>query len=140
MALNLSKFATKDSDALHLRNPATDELLYDEVANADGSVTKLPVEIVVNGPSSPAYRNAITAMQNRMIKRGKQKQSAEAMREEGIDLLVACSVKANNLVLPDGSPIDNDAAFKKLYSDPQFGWLKDQVDAGLGDVSNFLGK
>ena len=132
MAFNLSSLAAKDSDNLQLRHPVTDELLFDDDKN--------PVEIVICGTASKQYRTAVTAMQNRNIKRGKKTPSAEVMREEGIDLLVACSIKANNLVLPDGSPIDNPDAFRTLYSDPAFDWLKAQVDAGLGDVSNFLGK
>ena len=132
MAFDLSSLATKDSVELHLRHPVTDELLYDDEAK------KKPIQIILYGTSSKQYRNAITAMQNRQLKRGKKQATAESMREEGVELLVACSEKAVNLELRKGVPLDNDQAFRELYSDDSFGWLKDQVDSAVGDVSNFL--
>jgi len=128
---DLNSLSLKDTVELQLRHPVTDELLF-----ADEEKTK-PVAIVLYGTSSKQYRNAITAMQNRALKRGKKQPTAEAMREEGVELLVACSEKAINLSYK-GAAVDNDAAFRELYSDPSFSWLKDQVDAGLGDTSNFL--
>lgn len=133
---NLDSLSMKDTTSLHLRHPVTDELLF-----ADEDKT-LPVTIELFGPASKQYRNAITAMQNRALKRNQSRNknaavSAEVMREEGIDLLVACSDKAVNLSY-QGKAVDNDAAFRALYSDASFGWLKDQVDTVLGDVSAFL--
>jgi hypothetical protein len=128
---NLDSLSLKDTVELQLRHPVTDELLFADEEK------KEQVAIVLYGTSSAQYRNAVTAMQNRQLKRGKKQVSAEVMREEGIDLLVACSEKAINLSYK-GKPVDNDASFRELYSDPAFGWLKDQVDQGLGDTSNFL--
>lgn len=128
---NLNDLSMKDTTELQLRHPVTDELLYADEAK------KKPVVIVLFGTGSKQYRNAITAMQNRALKRGKKQASAEVMREESIELLVACSDRAINLEYNE-APVDNDAAFRSLYSDPAFGWLKDQVDSGLGDASNFL--
>ncbi len=133
MALNLSSFSTKDQATLHLVDPATGMPLYDDDNN--------PVEIVIYGPSSKQSRNATLAMQNRYLNKGsKKKESAEANIKEGTDILVACSIRANNLVLPDGSSIDSPAAFNTLYNDPTLEWLKDQVLVFSKDVSNFLGK
>jgi len=126
---NLDSLSLKDIVSLQLRHPVSDELLFTE----DGK----PVEIVLHGTSSKEYRNAITAMQNRALKRGKKQASAEVMKEEGIELLVACSAKANNISY-GGKPVGDDDTFRALYGDAKFSWLKDQVDAGLGDVSNFL--
>lgn len=130
---NLDTLSLKDTVSLQLRHPVTEELLF---ADKDGGKTK-PVEIELHGTSSKEYRNAITAMQNRALKRGKKQASAEVMKEEGIELLVACSAKASNLSYA-GKPVADDAAFRTLYGDAKFSWLKEQVDAGLGDVSNFL--
>lgn len=127
----LESLTLKDTVELQLRHPVTDELLF-----ADEAKTK-PVLVVLYGSSSKQYRNAITAMQNRSLKRGKKVVSAEVMREEGIELLVACSEKTVNLSYK-GKPVDNDDAFREIYSDPAYSWLKDQVDTGLGDVANFL--
>jgi hypothetical protein len=127
----LENLSMKDTVELQLRHPVSDELLF---ADEDKSA---PVAIVLYGTSSKQYRNAITAMQNRSLKRGKKQVSAEVMREEGVELLVACSEKALNLSYKD-APVDHDDAFRELYSDPTFSWLKDQVDTALGDISNFL--
>ena len=128
---NLDSLSLKDSVSYHVRHPVTDELLY----GSDGLDN--PVEIELYGTSSKTYRIAISAMQNRALKRGKKQATAENLKEEGIELLVACSVKANNLSYA-GNPIKDEVAFRALYSDPAFSWLKDQVDAALGDNSNFL--
>lgn len=128
---NLDTLALKDTVELQLKHPVTEELLF-----ADAEQTK-PVSIVLFGTSSKQYRNAVTAMQNRALKRGKKTPTAEEMREESVRLLVACSEKAVNLSYK-GAPLDNAEAFRELYNDPSYSWLKEQVDAGLGDVSNFL--
>lgn len=128
---NLDTLALKDTVSLQLKHPVTDELLF-----VDKEETK-PVQIVIYGTSSKQYRNAVTAMQNRALKRGKKPATIDEMKEESIKLLVACSEKAVNLTYK-GEAIDSAAAFYDLYSDPSFSWLKDQVDSGLGDVSNFL--
>jgi hypothetical protein len=85
MTFSLDSLALKDTTELQLRHPVTEELLW-----ADKEQTK-PVAIALYGPSSKQYRNAITAMQNRQLRRGKQKVSAETLREESVKLLVACS-------------------------------------------------
>lgn len=126
---NLDTLALKDTVTLQLKHPVTEELLVTDKGEA--------VSIVLYGSSSKQYRNAITAMQNRALKRGKKVPTAEEMREESVRVLVACSEKAINLSYK-GAPLDNPEAFRDLYNDASFSWLKDQVDAALGDVSNFL--
>jgi hypothetical protein len=113
-------------------------LLYDDLGS--------PVTISLYGPGSKVYRQAIADMQDRMLKRGKKQPSAAAMREENVQLLVACSFNSENLVRPvkdeDGNevykPVRSAADFKAVYDNPAFGWLKDQVSAAMDDVSNFL--
>lgn len=133
MAFNLNTLKTKDTTAVHLRNPATDELLFDDEAK-----TK-PVQVHIYGPGSSAYRNATLEMQNRQLKRGKKQISAEVLREESIDLLVACTASFENLAV-DNVEVATKEQIKAVYSDPQLGWLKDQVDSALGDIANFLQK
>lgn len=128
---NIESLAVKETTDLQVRHPVTDEPLF---ADED---KKKPVAAVIYGTGSKQYRNAITAMQNRSLKRKGKQVSAEVMREEGIELLVACTDKILNMSYKD-APVDTDAALREFYSDPAFGWFKDQVDAGLGDVSNFL--
>lgn len=129
---NLDSLALRDTTELQLVHPVTEELIF-----ADREQTK-PVSVVLFGTSSKQYRNAISAMQNRQLRRGKKAATAELLREESVNLLVACSDKTLNLTYKD-APVDNEEAFRALYSDPAYSWLKDQVDAALGDVSRFLG-
>jgi hypothetical protein len=131
MSFNLNALAIPETTELHLVHPVTQELLY-----ADAAQEK-PVAVVLYGQSSKKYRAAVSAMQNRQLKRGKKQVTAEQMQEEGVELLVACSDKAINLEL-DGKAIDTPESFRKLYSDPAFSWLREQVDGALADVTNFL--
>ena len=131
MSFDLNTLAAKDTTEFHLRHPVTDEFLY---ADAE---KKLPVMAVLYGPSSKQYRNQITAMQNRSLKRGKKVVSAEVLRDEGIELLVACSERIDNLTF-NGKPVNTDSAFRELYADAAYDWLKSQIDAALGDAASFL--
>jgi hypothetical protein len=129
MSFNLNSLALRDTTALKLRHPVTDEVLADDEGN----------EVIVHlyGPASKQYRNTIAAMQNRAIKRGGKKATAQELRDEAINLLVACSDRIDNLEY-NGKPVDTEAAFRTLYSDPSMEWIKGQVDAALGDVAAFL--
>lgn len=130
---NLNSLSLKDTVNLHLKHPVTDELLY-----ADAEETK-PVQIVLYGTASTQYRNAVAAMQSRSLKRGKRPATIDEMRDESVRLLAACSDSGVNFDYQGEVPTTTEA-FKQLYADPSFSWLKDQVDAGLGDISNFLEK
>lgn len=131
MSFNLNTLAVPETTELHLVHPVTQELLY-----ADAKQEK-PVVVVLYGTSSRKYRAAVSAMQNRQLKRGKKQATAEEMNQEGVELLVACSDKALNLEL-DGAAVDTPESFRKLYSDPAYSWLREQVDGALADITNFL--
>lgn len=133
MAFDLSTLALRDTTEYQLRHPVSDELLF-----ADEEKTQ-PITAVLYGASSKQHRSAITAMQNKLIKRGKFKSSAESMREDAIDLLVACTEQFVNLTY-NGAPVDNDAAIRALYTDPQYGWIKKQIEDAVEDTAAFLGK
>jgi hypothetical protein len=133
MALDLSTLALSESTEYQLRHPGTDELLF-----ADEEKTQ-PITAIIYGTSSKQHRNAITALQNKILKRGKAKGTAESMREDGIDILVACTDRFNNLTY-NGAAVNTDATLRALYSDPQFGWIKSQIEEAIEDTSAFLGK
>lgn len=133
MAFNISKLALADSFELKLLDPRTSETLVDDE-------TGKPVTINLFSTSSKQYRNVVTGMQNARLKNEKAKLSAEKLREDSIEILVACSDSSDSLEL-DGlkfNAVDNSAAFRKLYSAPEYSWIREQVDNALGDVSNFL--
>lgn len=126
---DINTLAAKDSVELQLRHPVSDEALF--------SGDK-PVQAVLWGTSSKVYRTAINAMQNRALKRGKKQASPEVMREEGVELLVACTQRFDQLSGPDGQALDNEDAIRALYKDDRFAWVKTQVDEALADVANFI--
>lgn len=135
MALNLTsrpELSLKDTYVLQLLDPNTEELLFDDEGDA--------VTITLYGPSSKQYRNAMTAMQNRELKRKAKKEviKAEEFETESVGILVACS--ATSTLELDGSLVDNKEAFKSLYSNSSYAWIRTQVDAALGTQSNFLGQ
>lgn len=133
MAFDLTKaagLALKDTYELQLKNPVSEELLFDD--------DKKAVTITLYGKSSKQYRNAVTAMQNRELRRKLKKDSAtaEQIQEESTSLLVACS--ATSTLEIDGVAVNDKDSFKQLYTDVRFSWIRDQVDEALGDQSNFL--
>lgn len=131
MALDLNALALKETTEYQLRHPVTDELLF-----ADEAKTQ-PVIAHLYGTASKQHRNKINALMNRSLKRDKKKATAEVQREEGIELLVACSESIENLTY-QGQAIDNPAVFKALYEDAKFSWLRAQVDEVIGDTNSFL--
>lgn len=128
---NIASLSLKDSGVIHLRHPVTDEQLY-----VDEAKTK-PIEIVVYSSASKQYRDYITAMQNRHLKRDKKKITAEVMQEENIELITTCSIKANNFKY-NSLELTTPDAFRTMYRDASLSWVKDQVEAFLGDTASFL--
>lgn len=131
MAFNLKTRALKkDTFPLQLRDPLDDTPLVDPD-------TGKPVIIHVFGTASKEYRDAVRAMQGRQLKRGNKKATVAEIQEEGVELLVAVSESAENLEL-DGGPVGSPASFRTLYSSPEYSWVREQVDAAVGDITNFL--
>lgn len=133
MSFNLNSLALHDSFVLQLKHPVEGTPLFADEAETEA------VSITLYGTSSKQYRNAVTAMQNRQLRRNakKERASAEDLKEESISLLVACSATSAFLSLDD-KPVTDAATFRQLYSDARFSWVKDQVDEALADTSNFL--
>ena len=128
--MDLSTLALKDTFTLALKHPVTDEVL------ADGDKV---VSIELFGTASKQYRNAVTSMQNRALRRQarKEKPNVEQIRDESLNLLVACTAGTANLAI-DGKAVVDEEGYRKMYADPRFSWIRDQVDEALGDTSNFL--
>jgi hypothetical protein len=130
--LDLSSLHLRDTTELHLLHPVTGEKLF---ADAE---KKKPVIASIYGSSSKQYQTYMLAMQNRHLQAGKKVTKAELLKEEGIELLVTCSISISNMELSKGVLIDNADAFRKVYSDAGYSWLKEQVDSAIGEASNFL--
>jgi hypothetical protein len=133
MSFNLSALALKDTTTFQLRHPVTGEELF-----ADSPTNTQPVEFEIHGTSSKVWRQAVAAMAAKQKRRGNNKNiSVEVMREDNAELLANITESITNLDI-DGQALDNQDAYKALYLDSRFNWVKDQVDAQLGDNSGFL--
>lgn len=137
MAFELKNLSLADTFVMPLKNPETNDTLLSDVLDASGKPK--PVTITLYGSASKQYRNAVAAMQNRALKRQqkKDKPSVEVLTEEGVSLLVQCTASVSELSVGGKIPV-SEQDFHDLYSAPDLSWVKDQVDAALGDISNFL--
>lgn len=113
--------------------------------------TNLPLGITfyVRGTDSAAFRDITRKQQNRRMEASKKSRTArsltsEELDAESIEVLVACTAGweeggRNEIELSDGEFVcctpDN---VRRVYSDPGFSWLREQVDREVGDRSNFL--
>lgn len=128
---DIDTLAIQDSTVVTLTHPVSGETLYVDKDNKEA------ITITVASTSSRAYRTAVNAMNNRSLKRGNKKATAQEQREEGIALLTACCVTSENLKYK-GSLVKDEADFRALLSDDKFSWIKNQVDEALGNVENFI--
>lgn len=146
--LNLSQLdtsqAAEDGVAVHLRHPKTN--------------TPLGVRIFVAGVDSETYRSQIRRQQNRRMEqarrsRGQLSISAEELETDALDLLVACTkgweadIEEHGerktvpfIPMSDGLLPFSPENVRKVYASPGFAWLREQVDAEMGDRGNFLPK
>lgn len=136
MTFELNSLALSDETTVQLVHPVTEVPLFAPVKKGEDAESK-PVQVTVKGTASQAYRKAVDAMMKKAAKRGKREATPEEIREQSVDFLVALSVKIDNLTV-DGEAVDSAEAFRKLYSDARFDWVKDQVNAAISDVQGFL--
>jgi hypothetical protein len=136
---DISSMALKsEAYTFQLKHPVAEELLF------AGDESK-PVTISVYGSASKPYRDAVAQLQQRGLKRKTAKgkvdpeKEIENLKEESLNMLVACSATSTNLAY-QGEPVTSAAQFKKMYADPGLSWIRDQVDAEIGNAENFLGK
>lgn len=129
MNFDISKLAASETTDVQLRDPGTDELLF----NGDK-----PVSVTVYGPGSKPYAKARNAAENRAIdkfkRKGKTDQTPDEKLTNTVEFLSACTVSLNNF---DYKGATDAAAVKAMYGDRSIGWINDQVDKAMGDWANF---
>jgi len=136
---DLNDLFLSETAELHLDHPRDDgSKLYAPVAK-DQPEDSRPVTLTVYGSASAQYRKAMEVMHKKTNARGKRLASADEVRNESVDFLVAVSVKFDNITF-DGEIVETQAAFRKIYSNPKWDWLTKQVTQFVFTDSNFLGK
>lgn len=130
--MNIGKI--KETTDVTLYNPITSEILLNE----DGS----DMTITVHGPYSKKYKSIAHAQQNRRLQKaqrtgGKLNLSAEEIEAAALDLLIKC-VDGWNITLGGEQPDCTEAKVREVFT--ELPWVREQVDAALGDAQAFLGK
>lgn len=125
---------TKETTDIVLYNPVNSEIL----TNEDGS----EMTITVHGPYSKKYKAISHAQQNRRLQKaqrtgGKLNLTAEEIEASAMDLLVKC-VDKWNITINGEKPEVTEAKVREVFE--TLPWVKEQVDAGMGDAQAFLGK
>lgn len=136
MTFELSTLALSDEATVQLRHPVTDVPLFAPVGKGEDPESK-PVQVTVKGSASAAYRKAVDSMMKKAAKRGKREATPEEIREQSVEFLVALSVKIENLTL-EGEEVASAEAFRNLYSDARYEWIKSQINEAVGSTEVFL--
>ena len=107
--------------------------------------SKTGIIITVTGKDGDAFREAVQEnldAYNRRAQLARQRgkplpsQSQAEQEEEGIDLLVVCTLGWQNMVV-DGKELEfNVPNAKAVYR--RFPWIRKQVDDAIGDIEGFL--
>lgn len=136
MSFELNSLAFSEETVLHLEHPATGAPLFAKDKKGADDESK-PVQIVLKGSASPAYARAVDVMMKQKSKIKNREMTLKEARDQNIEFLTALSVTAHNLTL-DGEALDNPEAFRKLYSNSSYDWIKEQVNATLQSAEAFL--
>lgn len=128
-----SKAASEAGTTIEIISPATGEPLLD-----DGK----PVAITIIGIDSAKLRGIARKLNDRRmtdIRKGKNADfDSEVADEEKAKLYAAATIAWEGIAL-DGSVLEcNDRNAKKLYSDPRFPWLVEQIDKAIADRQRFF--
>jgi len=131
MLFNLSELALEESAQVQLKHPATGELLF-----ADKEKTQI-VGIEIEGEASASYRAAIDARSRKYLALKGKSMTPEDIRQNDVDLFAALSIRGINFSY-NGKELATEEDFRELYQDPKYLWVNKQIDAAIGDISNFL--
>jgi len=125
---------TKETTDVTLYNPINSELLVNE--------DKSEMTITIHGPYSKKYKTISHAQQNRRLMKaqrtgGKLNLTAEELEASALDLLVKC-VDGWSITLGGEKPECKESKVREVFE--TLPWVREQVDAALGDAQAFLDK
>ena len=125
---------TKETSDVILYNPINSEILVND--------DKSEMTITIHGPYSKKYKSISHAQQNRRLMKaqrtgGKLNLTAEEIEASALDLLVKC-VDGWNITLGGEQPDCKESKVREVFE--ALPWVREQVDAALGDAQAFLDK
>ena len=129
---DLSSFAvSQDEYLVEIRNPVTFEILQDDEG--------VPFSIGVLSSDTNKSREVVGNLKRearKLIKSGSK--SVEKETENAMAETIAACTTSCNLVL-DGKKVKHSVKeMKKLFINPEYNWLKDQVSAAMDNRANFI--
>ena len=130
--MDLSVFdVTEDGIEMQVRHPATGAPLWQD------SESEKAVTITFTGIDSPQFKKAARANTDRRIRSGfRAKVTAEQMDEEGLEVLVKCTLSWDGMEV-DGAVLPFSAANVRMIF-TRFPWLRLQAEEFNADRQNFL--
>jgi hypothetical protein len=129
--MDLAKLAIKtDGEALHLRHPVTREPL----GEGDKAVT-----ITLVGMDSKEFSAAKREITNRRLRmKRSDRVDADYLEDEAVSMLVACTKAWSNMVFNGEALACTRENVTALYLNPEYLWLREQVDEFIGARENFV--
>lgn len=132
------KAAAERGLVVEFRNPADPtQIVKDE--------TGKPLTITILGHDAEKIkerdRKTLDKIYERVAKGTPQQSASKKSEQESIDRLAAATVAwSDNWVLEDGQPalVCTEANAKKLYGDPRFPWIAEQLLAKIDDRTAFF--
>lgn len=131
--INLEKMAEQGAE-MELVHPVTGETLTQD------DKEKTPITIKVVGTDSKAYRNKNRDFQRKRIAKMTKSRTKTidytVSDEDACELLAECTVGWSGIEV-DGKPLEfSKENANELYM--KFNWIREQVDAFIGDRANFF--
>lgn len=132
---NISKSVDTDQGAfLHLEHPATGEKLYAD-KDEQGNPIK-PIGMYLVGMDSKVYRRKQAEIANRALAKKRKQVTYEQFDENGTELLAACVVSFQNMVVDEEVMEDPKKQAHPLFLNHR--WIREQADEFIGDRRNFF--
>jgi hypothetical protein len=130
-----------DLATLDITKAANEGAVMEVLHPVEGTVLKddagKPITITLIGQDSEKVKKRQRVEMNKRLKGGRrQTMTAEELEEQGLQLLAFCTLSWSGIKL-DGQDLDCNAANAVIVYQ-RLPWMKEQVDAFVGDRANFL--
>lgn len=143
MTYDVMDFDVSDTTDIVLNHPKTGEPFMVDVTVDDGlggtKTVKQAMSVTVYGPGSKPYKAAQGVGEktySSTFHRGKSRETQAQKEAREAAFLSACTISFNNFTYNGGDPKDRET-FRACYLDEKRGWIKEQVNAEMGDWANF---
>lgn len=129
-----TKTSAEAGTVVHLEHPGTGDPLYDEKQNA--------ITITVLGSDSDKVRGVARKQADKRFEQARKSRGlaidSASIESDAIARMVAATVAWSGVKL-DGEVLEcTEQNARKLYSDPRFPWIAEQVEKAIEDRQRFF--